>query len=69
MACEIKGTYDRTACKLVEKLRYLIGIFRDMECVGSIGFSDFIKSEEHKKSLCRILISGTKEIQRRLDYK
>lgn len=44
-------------------------IFRDMECVGAIGFSSFVKNSEHKNSLCRILIGGTKEIQRRLDYK
>jgi len=44
-------------------------VFRDMTCVGAIGFSSIVKSDEHKKSLCRILTSGCKEIQRRLNYK
>lgn len=44
-------------------------IFRDMECVGAIGFSNIIKNDEHKKSLCRFLTSGCKEIQRRLNFK
>ena len=48
---------------------FATAVFRDMECVGSIGFYAFIKSTEHKKSLCRILLGGAKEIQRRLNYK
>ena len=48
---------------------FATAIFRDMNCVGSVGFSAYIESAEHKKSLCRILLGGAKEIERRLDYK
>ena len=82
---EWKGVYDfesmLIALKEIRKNKIVIkerkngaisfatAIFRDMECVGAIGFSAFIKNAEHKKSLCRILLSGAKEIERRLNYK